>query len=391
MRTEWLNTTSIPTFMRVFLRLSGATHCSVCGTALPAPQQNERGGGGGGGDGNDGGEGGTVQCPVCEGSFPASAIELHVAMCLDQGQPQRPSVPQGVPDFLRRPSLNRTRSDEVYVDMTNKDFLTHIRDGGDFDKIMGDSKEGALIRASRFGKKDIVEELVKRNADVNQINVAGSSPLIAASMRGNLEICKYLVEKKANVLQRTKQADSALSLAVWKKHEEVAILLIEAKADIKNVDSFGDTVLNDAAKNGMLNLARKLVELKLNVNHRNNEGFTPIHMAAREGEALVIPFLQKSGGKVDARDKGGRTPLMWATAVNKVAVVSTPSEEDPEIHCVRALLDCKANPILTDVQGETAMSAVRSKPVADLLTKAMKSNEFSELGYTDDTRKATSL
>jgi len=68
--------------------------------------------------------------------------------------------------------------------------------------------------------------------------------------------------------------------------------------------------------------------------------------------------------------------LMWATAVNR-------------IHCVRALLECKANPILTDVQGETAMSAVRSKPVADLLTKAMKSSEFSELG--DDAMEWTRM
>jgi ankyrin repeat protein len=61
---------------------------------------------------------------------------------------------------------------------------------------------------------DIVTSLVERNANVNQANPYGVTPLMCSVIAGHDHIVQYLLDNGANAKLETTAKDSALSLAL---------------------------------------------------------------------------------------------------------------------------------------------------------------------------------
>jgi ankyrin repeat protein len=64
------------------------------------------------------------------------------------------------------------------------------------------------------GNLDIVKLLVERNANVNQSNSYGVTPLMCSVLAGHAHIVRYLLDNGANEKLETIAKDSALSLAL---------------------------------------------------------------------------------------------------------------------------------------------------------------------------------
>ncbi len=56
----------------------------------------------------------------------------------------------------------------------------------------------AIVRAAEQGSREILDELLRAGADVNDQDPEGKTALIEASQKGNLEMARYLISKGAD-------------------------------------------------------------------------------------------------------------------------------------------------------------------------------------------------
>ena len=96
----------------------------------------------------------------------------------------------------------------------------------------------ALMFASCYGHKDIVELLVSNGADVNQKDHDRWTALMFASFGGHKEIIEFLVSRGADINQKNNLGKTAIDLA---KNEEVKGILnkkVQELAEEKNNSIF---------------------------------------------------------------------------------------------------------------------------------------------------------
>jgi len=92
--------------------------------------------------------------------------------------------------------------------------------------------ERSLIMASQKGHIDIVDILIKANADINKCDDIGAFPLMAASYYGHTEVVKLLIKNGADINKLTNAENSLLFLALKNEHYDIANILIESGANI---------------------------------------------------------------------------------------------------------------------------------------------------------------
>jgi len=121
----------------------------------------------------------------------------------------------------------------------------------------GDDAWKMLIEAVRWNRKDVIELLISRGADVN---VA----LYCAVSEGKEDMVGFLVSKGANV--------NASSDTGW-------------------------TLLHKASAYGYKNIAEILISKGANVNARNGKGYTPLYYAIKRGHKELAEFIRRKGGR----------------------------------------------------------------------------------------------
>jgi serine/threonine protein kinase len=195
---------------------------------------------------------------------------------------------------------------------------------------------GAIQQASARDRREIVDRLLKKGADVNGKDYSGQTPLHCAAGFG---------------------------------HEHVVRTLLSAGADVSIKDDEGHTALHSAAAQGHKNIVGLLLERKANMNDLDvNEG-SPLHFAARRGHEPVVKILLNRGAEYKFKDDKGRTVLHYAAERGFVMIVKL---------LVPVMKDGFVNEL--DNQGETAFSLAEQsskqsggqgqhRPVIDLLIK----------------------
>ena len=100
-----------------------------------------------------------------------------------------------------------------------------IGEGFSLDKFDGNAS--ALIRACDEGYTEIAITLIDSGADINYEDDAGDSPLICAAVIGNVSIVEKLLTKSVNVNNINRLGASALGYAKHHGKDEVVKLLEE--------------------------------------------------------------------------------------------------------------------------------------------------------------------
>ncbi|KAG7258674.1 hypothetical protein CRUP_029076, partial [Coryphaenoides rupestris] len=102
-----------------------------------------------------------------------------------------------------------------------------------FKEVDGRSDNGQtpLMLASEQGSLEIVQELIRRGANVNLDDVDCWSALISAAKEGHLEVVKELLENSAYLEHRDMGGWTALMWAAYKGRVEVTQLLLENGAN----------------------------------------------------------------------------------------------------------------------------------------------------------------
>ena len=108
-----------------------------------------------------------------------------------------------------------------------------------------------LLEASEKGDINMVKQLIREGADVNNANNYGYTPLMWANTRGHLEIVKYLMEQGANVNQADIDGWTPLIWASRNGHLEIVKYLVSQGADyssIKNQPIFQEIIKSESNK-----------------------------------------------------------------------------------------------------------------------------------------------
>lgn len=195
-----------------------------------------------------------------------------------------------------------------------------------------DHGRSALIRAAHCGDEMVVELLLQFGAEVDASGM-GRSALIIAAQRGFERVVEVLLRHGADTNQQVSaqiSADqaslgagivkgaTALMLAgppndpQGKGKERIVDLLIQHGAKINICDSDGETALMYASRSGHERVVEGLLRLSAEIEHQDNKGATALSHAAGHGAERVVGLLLRWRAEVCRAANDGSTALMHA-------------------------------------------------------------------------------
>ncbi|CAL1527425.1 unnamed protein product, partial [Lymnaea stagnalis] len=150
-----------------------------------------------------------------------------------------------------------------------------------------------LYDASEKGQKDIVELLIKNQANVNEKTTLGYTALYVASQNGHKDIVKFLIKNQANVNEKTKTGSTALYIASQNGHKDIVEFLIKNQANVNEKTTGGYTALYVASHNGHKDIVELLIKNQANVNKKATDGATALYVASHNGHKDIVELLIK--------------------------------------------------------------------------------------------------
>jgi ankyrin repeat protein len=167
-----------------------------------------------------------------------------------------------------------------------------------------EKKRTALHLAAKNGHEAVVTLLLRRGADINQQSMITISE------------CQYSDEFGPGSDRYIKgYSQTALHMATLNGDEVVVLVLLKKGhgLDINRKDLDGKPALHHAAETGNMAIAYQLVENGADSNATDFRGQTPLSLAAASGHSAIVEMLLgKDNVDPDYKDEGGRTPLSWA-------------------------------------------------------------------------------
>uniref|UniRef100_A0A8C2EA36 Kinase D-interacting substrate of 220 kDa n=1 Tax=Cyprinus carpio TaxID=7962 RepID=A0A8C2EA36_CYPCA len=200
----------------------------------------------------------------------------------------------------------------------------------------------ALMLASEQGSLEIVQELIRRGANVNLDDIDCWTALISAAKEGHTEVLKELLENNANVEHRDMGGWSALMWAAYKGRVEVAHLLLEKGANPNITGQYSVYPIIWAAGRGHAEIVQLLLQHGAKVNCSDKYGTTPLIWAGRKGHYDCVMHLLENGANVDQEGANSMTALIVAVRGGFTEVVKELLKRNPNMN-------------MTDKDGNTAL------------------------------------
>jgi ankyrin repeat protein len=178
--------------------------------------------------------------------------------------------------------------------------------------------------------KELSELLIDNGADVNtySTDVHSGMPLHTAVAYGRRDIVELLINKGAEIDSKTNNGGTSLSLAAQLGNRDIAELLINMGAEIDSKANNGGTPLRAAAIYGQRDVAELLINKGADINSKDNNGRTPLHWAVANGHRDIIELLINKGAELNIKADNGLTPLK--SAINR-SQYNLPSAEIAEL------------------------------------------------------------
>ena len=237
---------------------------------------------------------------------------------------------------------------------------TLLQHGGDVD-VRGKSGQTALHKVIDWHDKvpiDVVQFLLKRDADVDAQRDDLWTPLHLAVNNGNPTVARILLDYQADVNLRNGDGQTPLHLLSGQESFldesnrcDLAGLLLEHGANLNEKDNNNATPLHSAAYNRKHKIVRVLLEHMSNANAKTDSGETALHGVSylkyeSQAEGVrVAQVLLACGVDVNAQRKDHSTSLHVASFYGKFDIA-------------KLLLDHGADTNVESDEGETALHRV---------------------------------
>uniref|UniRef100_A0A671YRW0 Kinase D interacting substrate 220 n=1 Tax=Sparus aurata TaxID=8175 RepID=A0A671YRW0_SPAAU len=290
----------------------------------------------------------------------------------------------------------------TYVEEENLAAIkTHLDKFKDVDS-RSDNGQTPLMVAAEQGSLEIVQELIRRGANVNLDDVDCWTALISAAKEGHIDVVRELLENKANLEHRDMHLyDRSVYPIIWaagRGHAEIVHLLLQHGAKVNCSDKYGTTPLIWAArkghyesvmhllangadvdqegansmtalivavKGGYTEVVKELLKRNPNVNMTDKDGNTALAIAAKEGHTEIVQDLLDAGTYVNIPDRSGETMLIGAVRGGHVEIV-------------RALLNKYADIDVRGQDGKTALYWAVEKGNATMVRDILQCNPDTE-------------
>uniref|UniRef100_A0A674BS47 Kinase D interacting substrate 220 n=1 Tax=Salmo trutta TaxID=8032 RepID=A0A674BS47_SALTR len=217
-----------------------------------------------------------------------------------------------------------------------------------FKEVDSRSENGqtSLMVASEQGSIEIVQELIRRGANVNLDDVDCWTALISAAKEGHVEVVKELLANNASLEHRDMGGWSALMWASYKGRVEVTQLLLEKGASPNITGQYSVYPIIWAAGRGHADIVHLLIHHGAKVNFmiffNDKYGTTPLIWAARKGHYDSVIHLLVNGADVDQEGANSMTALIVAVRGGFNEVVKEILKRNPNVN-------------MTDKDGNTAL------------------------------------
>jgi uncharacterized protein len=232
----------------------------------------------------------------------------------------------------------------------------------------------ALLYAARDGRLEMARTLIAANAQVNQVEANGVSPLVMATANNHIDVAQLLLEHGADANATDWWGRTPLWTAVDLRDLEVN------KTDDNGVD-----------RAAALQLIRALLDRGANVNARTKEvpplrrflmpisdlswvdvtGQTAFLRASVSADLTVMRLLLEKGADPNIATFAGTTPLMAAAGVNWVGG-QTYSEGKQFLEAVELCLEKGADVNAVNSMGITAVIGAANRGSNDILELLVK-------------------
>ncbi|KAJ6538322.1 ankyrin repeat-containing domain protein [Mycena vulgaris] len=184
----------------------------------------------------------------------------------------------------------------------------------------------ALATASSNGHIEVVRLLLKSGANANLPDGVRGSPLAAASAGGHIEILRLLLESGADINQpipgRYSQG-SALSAACGTRPEkpEVVHFLLDNGADINLPGGAYGSPLGSACSEGNIGIVRLLLQRGADTKILGGMQGSALSTACVRGHLEIVRLLLQNGADIDAAGGYAGSPLGYASFSGEIAIV----------------------------------------------------------------------
>ncbi|XP_046342732.2 serine/threonine-protein phosphatase 6 regulatory ankyrin repeat subunit A-like isoform X2 [Haliotis rufescens] len=162
-----------------------------------------------------------------------------------------------------------------------------------------------LMMAVDRNNANMVDILLKDDAECLIMNKVGNSALHLACLRGYTDVVKLLLPH-VEVWKNLPGQDlrTPVMMAALKGHGQLyEYLADEGKCDLTGVDDNGDTILHLACQGGSVRVVKHLMSSKLfDINHRGQYGKTPLMIAACRGHRDVFQLLLSQNCHISPED-----------------------------------------------------------------------------------------
>ncbi|KAJ6579737.1 ankyrin repeat-containing domain protein [Mycena vulgaris] len=186
----------------------------------------------------------------------------------------------------------------------------------------------ALAAASQNRHIEVVRLLLKSGANANLPGgeLEGGSPLAAASAGGHIEILRLLLESGANINQPIPGWDSqgsALGAAcdAWVERPEVVHFLLDNGAEINLLGGRYGSPLGSACWAGRIGIVRLLLQRGADAKILGGMYGGALSTACVRGHTEIVHLLLQNGADIDAAGGYAGSPLGWASSYGQTAVV----------------------------------------------------------------------
>ncbi|KAJ6503031.1 ankyrin repeat-containing domain protein [Mycena vulgaris] len=184
----------------------------------------------------------------------------------------------------------------------------------------------ALAAASENGHIEVVRLLLKSGANANLPGGERGSPLAAASAGGHIEILRLLLESGADINQPIsgwRFNGSALGAAcdTWDENHEVVHFLLDNGADINLPGGEYGSPLGSACSKGQISIVRLLLQRGADTNILGGTDGGALSTACVRGHTEIVRLLLQNGADIDAAGGYAGSPLGSASFHGKTAVV----------------------------------------------------------------------
>ena len=189
-----------------------------------------------------------------------------------------------------------------------------------------------LIAASAQGRRETVQILLERGADVNAQGEQSSKALEAALSSRRQEIVRMLLEKGAKINAQGSFYANALCTASRKGHKEIVSMLLEKGVDVNARIRYLGNALQAASSNGHQEVVHILLENGADINAQRGNLGTALEAASRNGNQEIVCMLLKKGAGVNAQGGGDSNALQNASSGGHHEVVRILLEKGADVN-----------------------------------------------------------